>query len=724
MKRPLAGRFRWYFVCFLFLAVAAIFTIEIYRVAVDRRPEVLNAPTLGISLSALVLSAAIWAVHRDAIGRTKRDSQIRLQAAVLEAAANAIVITDTEGRIQWVNPAFTRLTGYTAGEAAGQNPRLLKSGKHDTEFYSSLWRTISSGEVWHGEVVNRRKDGTSYTEEMTITPVRSRKGDVTHFIAIKQDVSVRKQAEESLRQAEEKYREIFENAVLGIFQTTPDGRYLSINQELARMFGNASAEERMTEITDIGRQTYVDPTRRREFKHLILEQDVVRDFEYEVYRKDGSRMWLRENVRVVRDAQGNALYYEGTAEDITRRKTLEQQLLQAQKMEAVGRLAGGVAHDFNNMLTVIIGYCELLDGLSEDSHPLRKGLAEIKKAAGQAASLTRHLLAFSRKQVLQPRVLDLNTTVTDLSKMLRRLIGDDVELLLEVSADLGQVKADPGQIEQIIMNLAVNARDAMPKGGTMVIETANLDLDEVSAAKHPPASAGSYVSLTVRDTGCGMDAETMSRVFEPFYTTKELGRGTGLGLSIVYGIVKQSGGYVWVDSTPGKGTSFSIWLPRSFETREVTPPKGPVEPVHRRSSETILLVEDEAAVLGMVRRILEAEGYRVLATHNGQEAVRIGEQHNGPIHLLLTDVVLKGGMGGPEVAVRLRALRPEARHLYMSGYSENLVAWFGECDWKTGLLEKPFDALTLLRRVRESLDGEPTILSSTPRAAQAGGLKT
>jgi CheY-like chemotaxis protein len=221
-----------------------------------------------------------------------------------------------------------------------------------------------------------------------------------------------------------------------------------------------------------------------------------------------------------------------------------------------------------------------------------------------------------------------------------------------------------------------------------------------------------------------MDAETMSRVFEPFYTTKELGRGTGLGLSIVYGIVKQSGGYVWVDSTPGKGTSFSIWLPRSFETREVTPPKGPVEPVHRRSSETILLVEDEAAVLGMVRRILEAEGYRVLATHNGQEAVRIGEQHNGPIHLLLTDVVLKGGMGGPEVAVRLRALRPEARHLYMSGYSENLVAWFGECDWKTGLLEKPFDALTLLRRVRESLDGEPTILSSTPRAAQAGGLKT
>jgi two-component system, cell cycle sensor histidine kinase and response regulator CckA len=723
MTRPLAGRLRWYFVSLLFLAVAAIFTVEIYRVAADRPPEVLNAPTLGISLSALVLSAAIWAVHRDAIGRTKRDSQIRLQAAVLEAAANAIVITDTEGRIQWVNPAFTRLTGYTAGEVTGQNPRLLKSGKHDTEFYRNLWRTISSGEVWHGEVVNRRKDGTSYTEEMTITPVRSRKGDVTHFIAIKQDVSVRKQAEESLRQAEEKYREIFENAVLGIFQTTPDGHYLSMNQQLARMYGNASAEERMTEITDIGRQTYVDPTRREEFKRLILEQGVVRDFEYEVYRKDGSRMWLRENVRAVRNAQGNVLYYEGTAEDITRRKILEQQLLQAQKMEAVGRLAGGVAHDFNNILTVILGYCELLDDLSKDIDPLRKGLAEIKKAAGQAASLTRQLLAFSRKQVLQPRVLDLNVTVRDLSKMLRRLIGDDVELLLETPDDLGKVKADPGQIEQIIMNLAVNARDAMPHGGTLVIQTANLDLDEAAAAQHPPASAGSYVSLTVHDTGHGMDVQTMSRVFEPFFTTKELGRGTGLGLAIVYGIVKQSGGYVWVNSKPAKGTSFSIWLPRNFEKQDITLPEKPTATARHKNWETVLLVEDESAVLDLVRRILETEGYSVLAADNGQEAVQIVEQHNGPIHLLVTDVVLKGGMGGgPVVAARLESLRPETKLLYMSGYSESLVVWFG--DMGKSLLEKPFDARTLLRRVRESLDGQPTVLGSAANAAQAGGLKT
>jgi len=723
MTRPLTSRLRWYSICLLFL-VLTISTIATYHAFLARRGEASSAPLLSLAMSALVLSATIWVVHRDAVARSKRDGQLRLQAAVLEAAANAIVITDAAGNIQWVNPAFTRLTGYSAAEAIGQKPCLLKSGKHDVGFYRNLWTTISSGHVWHGQVVNRRKDGTLYTEEMTITPVCSRPGNVTHFIAIKQDVTVRKQAEEALRRAEEKYREIFESAVVGIFQSAPDGHYLSMNQALARMFGNTSAEACMAEVADIC-QTYVDPARREEFKRLILEHGVVRDFEYEVYRKDRTRMWLRENVRVVRDAHGNALYYEGTAEDITRRKTLEQQLRQSQKMEAVGRLAGGVAHDFNNILTVIIGSCELLTDRMSESDPLHKGLAEIKRAAAQAAALTRQLLAFSRKQVLQPRVFDLNAAIRDLSKMLRRLIGDDVELVLKTSAELGGVKADPGQIERIIMNLAVNARDAMPRGGVLTIETSNLDFDETTAAQHAPVAPGAYVAFAVRDTGCGMDADTMSHIFEPFFTTKELGRGTGLGLSIVYGIVKQSGGYVWAESTRGQGTCFTVCLPRCGRMEEFPVPQKPPASASRcRSWETVFVVEDEAAVLDIVRRVLEPAGYRVLTADNGQEALRIAEQHNGPIHLLLTDVVLRGGLGGPELATRLAARRPETRTLYMSGYSESLVARFGTGDWQNALLQKPFNATTLLRRVQECLEGQPQAsprIAPAAEGAEAGG---
>lgn len=778
------------------------------------------------------LLTGITCAATEITARKQAEQTLLLQSAALDSAANAIVITDLDGAIQWVNPAFTELTGYSVEEVIGKNPRLLKSCVQDGAFYQDLWTTIRSGKVWHGEITNRRKDGTLYTEEMTITPVRADGREVTHFIAIKQDVTARIQsqdalriseerfrhlvenssdgilllnpegtilyasesavrvsgfprrelvgrnvcefihaedrpaarqtfanclgenaapssgeyrvqhkdnswryfegtatnrqhepsvqaivfnfrdtterrcAEEALRQTEEKYREIVENAVVGIFQTTPDGRYLKINRALADMYGSDSPEQRMEAVNDIGRQVYVDPSRREQFKREMQQHGILRNFEYEVYRRDGSRMWLMENSRAVRDASGNVLYYEGTVEDITQRKLLEEQLRQAQKLEAVGRLAGGVAHDFNNMLGVIIGYSELLQERCKLDNSMQKGVAEIKKAANRAASLTRQLLAFSRKQVLQSRVLNLNETLSDISRMLHRLIGDDVEVITKPGSDLGLVKADPGQIEQVIMNLAVNARDAMPHGGKLVLKTENVQIGQPYADRHLPVVPGSYVLLSVTDSGCGMDADTISHIFEPFFTTKEQGKGTGLGLSIVYGIVKQSGGYIWVYSEPGRGTTFKIYLPTVFE-RDAEPVRDRRPTTWLTGTETILVVEDEPSLCDMARSILESAGYTVLEAHSGEEGLRAVERHPGPIDLVLSDVILRGGMNGHEMAGRLFALHPEARVVYMSGYSGELISWHGLLDPGTDLLEKPFDTDSLQHKVREVLDREP-----------------
>jgi nitrogen-specific signal transduction histidine kinase/ActR/RegA family two-component response regulator len=391
-----------------------------------------------------------------------------------------------------------------------------------------------------------------------------------------------------------------------------------------------------------------------------------------------------------------------TKQDISERKTLEVKLQQAAKMEAVGRLAGGVAHDFNNLLTIINGYGELvLDSLNSDD-PMRGHLNEIMKAGDRAASLTRQLLAFSRQQVLAPQVLDLNALVADVEKMLRRLIGEDIELAMVRDSALGQVKADPGQIEQILMNLAVNARDAMPEGGKLVIETANVELDDTYADRHTVVTPGRYVMLAVTDTGTGMDAETQSHIFEPFFTTKEKGSGTGLGLAMVYGTVKQSGGYVWVYSELGQGTTFKIYLPRVEEVAEsVLGSEVRGRPV--TGSETILLVEDEGAVRALATKVLQDLGYKVLASGSPEDSFQIGERHTGPIDLLLTDVVLPG-MSGREVAEHLVRLRPTLKVLYMSGYTDYAVARHGVLEPGTAFLQKPFTPANLARKVREVLD--------------------
>jgi two-component system cell cycle sensor histidine kinase/response regulator CckA len=403
------------------------------------------------------------------------------------------------------------------------------------------------------------------------------------------------------------------------------------------------------------------------------------------------------------EANGTIAGASAIARDITEHKRLQKELFLAQKMEAIGRLAAGVAHDFNNLLTVVTGYCSMaLDQVSEQD-PLHEELREIHKAGERAASLTQQLLAFSRKQILQPRVLDLNAIVADMDRMLRRVIGEDVDLVAMLDPQLGHVRADPAQIEQVIVNLVVNARDAMPKGGKLSIETANVDLNDISNWPHLAVSPGAYVMVAISDTGIGMDPETQARIFEPFFTTKNQGTGTGLGLSTVYGIIEQSGGTVFVYSEVGRGTTFKIYLPRVQEA-PATLEAAPLV-VSPSGSETILVVEDADAVRKMVCRILQQQGYTVLAAQSGDEAVLLCEQHTTKINLMVTDVVLTG-MSGSELAIRLGSLRPEMKVIYMSGYTDNAIVRHGVLTQEATFLQKPFAPQALACKVREVLEAE------------------
>jgi signal transduction histidine kinase/ActR/RegA family two-component response regulator len=404
------------------------------------------------------------------------------------------------------------------------------------------------------------------------------------------------------------------------------------------------------------------------------------------------------------DDQGKPIRMLGSHVDITERAELEGQLRQAQRMESIGRLAGGIAHDFNNLLTVMLSTADLAMADLREGDPLRTDFLEIRHAVERAVALTRQLLAFSRKQVLQPAVLNLNTVIANMEKMLRRVIGEDVDLAVVPTEDLSSVTVDPGQIEQVIMNLAVNARDAMPDGGRLTVATQNIELDDTYAAQHASVRPGPYVMLAMSDTGVGMDEHTRARIFEPFFTTKERGKGTGLGLSTVFGIVEQSGGHIWVYSEVGKGTAFKIYLPSSAEG---APARGPARPAaSTRGTETILVVEDEERLRHLIRRTLESAGYTVLAAANGGEALLLLERHEGTVHLMLTDVVMPG-LGVRELAARVGALRQEARVLYMSGYTDDTIVRRGVLEQGIHFLPKPFAPDGLTRKVREVLDAEP-----------------
>lgn len=504
---------------------------------------------------------------------------LRKLSSAVEQSPVSIVITDVAGNIEYVNPKFTSRTGYTFDEAAGQNPRILKSGSRSAEEYRALWDTIASGREWRGEFLNKAKDGGLFWEHAVISPIRDPQGRITHYVAVK--------------------------------------------------------------------------------------------------------------------------------EDITERKQLEAQLLQAMKLESVGRLAGGVAHDFNNMLQAILGHAQIALATLSVDHPAYGDLVEIEKAGLRSADLTRQLLAFARRQPARLRLVDLNRAVEDTRRMLERLIGEDVDLVCRLGTAIWPVCIDPSHLDQVLTNLALNSRDASTGGGTITIETSNLVIDETTARQWADARPGEFVRLAVHDTGAGMDAETLAQVFEPFFTTKSMGRGTGLGLATVYGIIKQNEGFIAAASTPGRGSTFAVYLPRAGDTYSESP-DAESRPLSHQGSEHVLVVEDDAGVLRLARAFLEQLGYSVTACLSPAEALEFAARETSRVDLLVTDVVMPG-LNGDELSRRLQARWPQLRVLFMSGYTSDVILQRGAPDDGVRLLEKPFTREVLAAKVRSLLDDAPAV---------------
>lgn len=944
--------------------------------------------TQGLSFGG---RSALLVVAQDISARRKAESVVAEHYAYLEALLQnlpqAVMVLDGDRRIQMCNSAFEKLFAYSLAEIKNAKPESLLEPPGRQLQTASIIRRVLAGEVVREQTQRKRRDGVVLDVQALIVPLILN-GTRIGSVGIYEDICEKQRAERAQHQAEEKFRQLFENAVEGIFQTTPEGSYLSVNPALARMYGYSSPAELMATVHDIGRSIYVNPQRRKEFQKKVEENGFVEGFESEVFRKDRTKIWISESARAVRDETGRTVSYEGTAEnitqrkrseierqanmeivhamsasenlgdslrrmhqalqtvldasncfvaiyepptgafhfpffvdrtesvpapqtvwrsaaayvyragrpmmipprmfyrlveeqevapsrrppasflcvplrttsgtlgvlavqhyehenaysqldleflasigdqvalaierkraetriresearlrmlieqlpavlwtvdkdlrftsvlgaglarwelrpnqiagltlqeyfetadpfflpfsahrraiagervsfhiewksasyachveplrggegevlgaicmalDVTDRKELEERFRQAQKMEAVGRLAGGIAHDFNNLLMVVQGYADLLAERLPSGNPLHRNAEQIQIASQRASALTQQLLAFSRKQILAPKILNIQTVVSDMEKILRRVIGEDIQLETVSDKNLGLIKADRSQIEQVILNLAVNSRDAMPGGGRLTIETSNVELDG-SFARAPQVAPGKYVMLAVSDTGTGMDADTQAHIFEPFFTTKEKGKGTGLGLATVYGVVKQSGGYVWVYSEPGRGATFKIYLPRIDEpnvpnARDLLASTRSIA----RGSETVLLVEDEKEVRQLTREYLETCGYSVLEAEDGRHALDRAAGHPATIDLLMTDVVMPG-MSGHELAEQMCQVRPGIKILYMSGYTDHAIVHQGILNTGAELLQKPFTLATLASKIREILAPQP-----------------
>jgi two-component system, cell cycle sensor histidine kinase and response regulator CckA len=529
---------------------------------------------------------------------------------------------------------------------------------------------------------------------------------VRRALAERAVIRERTQAQVALQQSEERYRDLLENANDLIHSYLPDGRILYANRAWKTTLGYTDDEVAKLRVNDV-----IHPDSQAawaEQMDQLFRGEHSDKAEIILITRDGRKI-LGEASRSCKLVDGKPAFIRSIIRDMTERRQLEEQIRQTAKMEAIGQLAGGVAHDFNNLLTVILGYGQILHE-TVGPHE-REYVAEILKSSDRAASLTRQLLAFSRRQIMTPQAIDLNVIVSNMEKMLKRLIGENYELSTSQKASLGKVKADPGQIEQVILNLIVNARDSMPNGGKITLETADVDLDEAYSRTHVTVIPGPYVMLAVSDTGVGMDAATQARIFEPFFTTKELGKGTGLGLSTVYGIVKQSSGNIWVYSEVGRGSTFKVYFPRIEAPVEMVG-KPVVNPTTVKGTETVLVVEDEEPVRSLVRVALQSGGYRVMEAGDAQQACNLLEQFRGPIHLVLTDVVMPH-MSGKELAARTATLHPESQILYMSGYTDNAIVLHGVLEATASFLQKPFAPKTLLKKVREVLDS----------GKQNGGLK-
>ena len=636
---------------------------------------------------------------------------LRLRLAV-EASGEMVFMTDADGTITYVNPEFVRVYGYAPSELVGRStPRLLKGGATSTEEYDSFWQQLRDRQVVKREFANRTKAGTTVMIESSANPILLN-DELVGFLAVQRDVTARKATEAALRESEARYRTLAEAAHDSIFIVDSDGRIEYANAMCLSRFGLEGADSIGRNLHEVFPADVAAEMWRELAKVFTTGQ---RQYSEHRFNSATGDLWLGTWVVPMSRETADIQAVMGVARDITERKRLEREFAQAQKMEAVGRLAGGVAHDFNNLLTAILGYSDLLlDNLRHDPN-LFADLNEIKKAGERASRLTSQLLTFSRKQPFSPTVLDLNVVIGDLQKMLARVIGEDLLLEIVTHPALALCRVDASQMEQLIVNLVVNARDAMPRGGSLRIATSNVELGPEFVRHHDGAVAGHYVALSVQDSGCGIDADVLAHVFEPFFTTKPDGKGTGLGLSTVYGIVKQSGGYITIDSEPGLGTTVTTYLPVALEAGP-----GPVTTaaVTRvlSGTETILLAEDEPALRRLMQRTLQQCGYTVLNAQSAADAIAVSERHPGAIDLLLSDVVMPG-LSGPDLAQRIVRLRPAIKVLYVSGFTSHALFQGGSVDPGTCFLGKPFTRQVLAAKVRECLDrkGERREAVSLPK---------
>jgi len=656
-------------------------------------------------------SGEIVAIYDDVTERKQAEEALRRLAMIAEQAGEGIAAADLDGNLTFVNSAWARMHGYEPAELIGEHLSVFHNEEQLKCEVMPFNEEVERSGYHAGEIGHVRRDGTPFPAEMTSTLLRDAKGKPVGLIGFVTDITERKRAEEALRESEKRYRLLAENISDMVWvRDLETMKSLYMSPSAARLTGFSSDEAMSRTIADaltpgslrIAQEALKEET---ELEESQKEKDLHRSrtLELEMRCKDRSTVWTETRMTFLRDENDKAIAILGVSRDITERKQAEERLLQAQKMEGIGRLAGGIAHDFNNLLTSIVGNLTLLKmDIPEDYLP-NEEISEISRAAIRASDLTQQLLAFSRKQLVAPQVMALNEAIKGMTKMLRRLIREDIEILTFLEHDLPAINADPTQVEQVILNLALNGRDAMPHGGKLTIETDSVVLDEEYRRTHPEVEPGPYVVLVVTDTGAGMDAETMSHVFEPFYTTKQMGRGTGLGLSTVYGIVKQSGGSISVYSEKGRGACFNVYFPAVGEkaVRLKKMERKTVSIVGR--GESILVVEDEEPVMALVERVLSGAGYDVKVAADCEQAIALAQDLRESLDLLLTDVVMPD-MGGRDLVEVIGNVCPTLRTLFMSGYTHNVIAHSGVLDEGVEFISKPFSPESLLRKVREVLD--------------------
>jgi two-component system, cell cycle sensor histidine kinase and response regulator CckA len=643
--------------------------------------------------------ASEQAANTDSVERRGPDDKAWLLARAVQSANDCVSITDSSDCILYANDAFLRTYEYDEGELLGQHISIVLA-QNDPDMVKGI-ADGTRGEGWRGTLWNRSKSGRVFPVSLTTSAIRDDEGGIVAAIGIARDMTREMATEEALRRTEMRYRAVVENTNDIIFTVDREGHCLSMNRAGRTLTGYVAEDARGIHLSQLVAPHHVGFA-RQQLERVLAGEDVPA-FELAITNRDGCLLTLELAVHALPGENGPS-GVQGIARDITARKELEDQLRQAQKMEALGRLAGGIAHDFNNLLTAIAGYSALVsDDLPPDSAP-REHVGEIQRAASLAGSLTRQLLILSRKDPVHPVEVDLNESVTRIERMLRRIVGEGIEFIVRVAPNPGYIHADAGQIEQLLMNLVINARDAMPSGGTLRIETAAIERDESLARRHPGSTAGPFVRLTVTDTGCGMTPEVQAQIFTPFFTTKSPSQssGTGLGLAIVHGIVRQWGGWIELESAIGQGTRFSIYFPRHLPAAACEPSANAPPDLAATGSATILFVEDDECIRTLGTRMLRLHGFSVLPARHATEALQLAVDRNRRIDLLLTDIVLPG-LSGRDLAAKLLQTRPGLKVLYTSGYSDDVIA---DCEVQVntpGFVRKPYSPDALVRQIRTFL---------------------